>query len=86
MTSLPFDLPTLRNHYSHFTINNKQIPVLYRFVYLFNLIFQINIFFFLILDLNPVFIIHILILILLLMNLMIVVQHGIQQKNYHYHQ
>ncbi|CAF1192862.1 unnamed protein product [Adineta steineri] len=30
MTSVPFDLPTLRNHYGHFAINNKQIPILYR--------------------------------------------------------
>ncbi|CAF0771593.1 unnamed protein product [Rotaria sordida] len=30
MTSQPFDLPTLRNHYSFYTINNKQIPILYR--------------------------------------------------------
>lgn len=33
MTSIPFDLPTLHNHYSYFTINNKQIPILYRFVW-----------------------------------------------------
>ncbi|CAF3645656.1 unnamed protein product [Rotaria sp. Silwood1] len=30
MTSPPFDLPTIRNHYNFYTINNKQIPVLYR--------------------------------------------------------
>ncbi|UJR29084.1 hypothetical protein I4U23_010298 [Adineta vaga] len=30
MTTLPMDLPTLRNHYTYFKINNKQIPSLYR--------------------------------------------------------
>ena len=34
MTSIPFDLPTLRKHFSYFTINNKKIPILYRFVHL----------------------------------------------------
>lgn len=32
MTSSPFDLPTLRHHYGFFTINDKQIPILYRFI------------------------------------------------------
>ncbi|CAF0959619.1 unnamed protein product [Adineta ricciae] len=34
MTSVSFDLPTLRNHYTYFTINNKHIPAIYRYVVL----------------------------------------------------
>ena len=34
MTSVSFDLPTLRNHYTYFTINNQHIPAIYRYVIL----------------------------------------------------
>ena len=35
MSALPFDLPTLRHHYGYFTINDKQIPILYRLISIF---------------------------------------------------
>jgi hypothetical protein len=82
-SSPPCDLPTLRNHYSYFTMNNKQIPILYRFAHS---IFLVNIYLSLSIDLNQVFIIHTLLLNLLLMNLMLIVQHGIHQRNYPYRQ